>query len=44
MTSWLITGAGGMLGHDLAALLRATGAEVETGATAARWISPTRPR
>ncbi len=30
MTSWLITGAGGMLGHDLAALLRATGAEVET--------------
>jgi dTDP-4-dehydrorhamnose reductase len=30
MTSWLITGAGGMLGHDLVSLLRATGAEVET--------------
>ena len=28
MTSWLITGAGGMLGQDLESLLRATGAQV----------------
>jgi dTDP-4-dehydrorhamnose reductase len=28
MTSWLITGAGGMLGQDLVALLRASGGEV----------------
>jgi len=28
MTSWLITGAGGMLGRDLVALLRASGAPV----------------
>jgi dTDP-4-dehydrorhamnose reductase len=28
MTSWLITGAGGMLGRDLVALLQASGAEV----------------
>jgi len=28
MTRWLVTGAGGMLGQDLAALLRASGADV----------------
>jgi dTDP-4-dehydrorhamnose reductase len=29
MTRWLVTGAGGMLGQDLTALLRASGAEVD---------------
>src|SRR5688572_8976522 len=35
MTRWLVTGAGGMLGHDLVAELRRTPATVVTAATRA---------